>query len=338
MANIIFKDGYGYEKVRKATGSGTQADPFIPVYECEADLTFTTPVPVVGAGIDIPVTMDGEPLEDTAAGDLAAINAAVSALETTLPDTAAGDLAAISLATTALAVATPDTAAGDLASISADVATVAAAVSTEMQCDIVTLPSGNLGMQTMAASLSVVPASDITDATYIGDIKFGEELPAGTQLLGKVGIDQVSANANEVVVKSITAGSNIIGKVSIDQTTPGTTNAVHASIVGTKGSVTTAHNAITATTTSTEVDCTGYNGLIVHATMTNSREWEVKVVGSPTTGGTFVDCYDAATQMTLTSSTGKCVLWKGIPEFVKIVATENSDGGACTVVVQPVMI
>jgi len=316
LANIIFKDGYGYEKVRKATGSGTQADPFIPVYECEADLTFTTPVPVVGAGIDIPVTMDGEPLEDTAAGDLAAI----------------------SLATTALAVATPDTAAGDLASISADVATVAAAVSTEMQCDIVTLPSGNLGMQTMAASLSVVPASDITDATYIGDIKFGEELPAGTQLLGKVGIDQVSANANEVVVKSITAGSNIIGKVSIDQTTPGTTNAVHASIVGTKGSVTTAHNAITATTTSTEVDCTGYNGLIVHATMTDSKEWEVKVVGSPTTGGTFVDCYDAATQMTLTSSTGKCVLWKGIPEFVKIVATENSDGGACTVVVQPVMI
>lgn len=316
MANIIFKDGYGYEKVRKATGSGTQADPFIPVYECEADLTFTTPVPVVGAGIDIPVTMDGEPLEDTAAGDLAAI----------------------SLATTALAVATPDTAAGDLASISADVATVAAAVSTEMQCDIVTLPSGNLGMQTMAASLSVVPASDITDATYIGDIKFGEELPAGTQLLGKVGIDQVSANANEVVVKSITAGSNIIGKVSIDQTTPGTTNAVHASIVGTKGSVTTAHNAITATTTSTEVDCTGYNGLIVHATMTDSKVWEVKVVGSPTTGGTFVDCYDAATQMTLTSSTGKCVLWKGIPEFVKIVATENSNGGACTVVVQPVMI
>lgn len=332
MANIIFKDGYGYEKVRKATGSGTQADPFIPVYECEADLTFTTPVPVVGAGIDIPVTMDGEPLEDTAAGDLAAI----------------------SLATTALAVATPDTAAGDLASISADVATVAAAVSTEMQCDIVaelpagdqnignvdivTLPSGNLGMQTMAASLSVVPASDITDATYIGDIKFGEELPAGTQLLGKVGIDQATANANEVVVKSITAGSNIIGKVSIDQTTPGTTNAVHASIVGTKGSVTTAHNAITATTTSTEVDCTGYNGLIVHATMTGSKVWEVKVVGSPTTGGTFVDCYDAATQMTLTSSTGKCVLWKGIPEFVKIVATEHSDGGACTVVVQPVMI
>lgn len=43
--------------------------------------------------------------------------------------------------------------------------------------DIVTLPSGNLGQQAMAASLSVVPASDITDATYIGDIKFAEAEP-----------------------------------------------------------------------------------------------------------------------------------------------------------------
>lgn len=332
MTNIIFKDGYGQEKVRKATGAGTQADPFIPVYEVEAVPTFTSPVPIVGGGIDIPITMDGEALEDTAAGDLAAIN----------------------LAATALAVATPDTAAGDLATINASTATIAAAVISEMQCDIVgelpagnqnignvdivTLPAANLGQQAMAASVSVVPASDVTDATYIGDIKFGEELPAGTQNIGKVGIDQVSANANEVVVKSITAGTNIIGKVSIDQTTPGTTNAVHASIVGTKGSVTTAHSAITDTATSSEVDCTGYNGLIVHATMSDSKEWVVKVTGCPATGGTFVDCYDAGTQMTLTSDVGKCVLWKGVPEFIKIVAMENADGGSCTVKVQPVMI
>lgn len=72
--------------------------------------------------------------------------------------------------------------------------------------DIASLPSGNLGTQAKAASLSVNPASDIPDATYIGDIKFGESLPAGTALLGKVGIDQSTANANEVVVKSITSG------------------------------------------------------------------------------------------------------------------------------------
>ncbi len=52
--------------------------------------------------------------------------------------------------------------------------------------DIVTLPAGNLGQRAMTASLSTVPASDITDATYIGDVKFGESLPAGTNAIGGV--------------------------------------------------------------------------------------------------------------------------------------------------------
>lgn len=40
-----------------------------------------------------------------------------------------------------------------------------------------TLPAANLGQRAMAASLSIVPANNITDATYIGDIKFGEAEP-----------------------------------------------------------------------------------------------------------------------------------------------------------------
>jgi hypothetical protein len=40
-----------------------------------------------------------------------------------------------------------------------------------------TIPAGNLGQQHKAASLSIAPADDITDATYIGDIKFGEAAP-----------------------------------------------------------------------------------------------------------------------------------------------------------------
>ena len=75
--------------------------------------------------------------------------------------------------------------------------------------DIKEFPSGNLGQQLKTASLSVAPATDISDATYIGDIKFAESLPSGTALLGKVGIDQVTANANEVVVKSQTAPTTL---------------------------------------------------------------------------------------------------------------------------------
>jgi len=78
-----------------------------------------------------------------------------------------------------------------------------------------------------ANALRVVPANDITDATYIGDIKFGEALPSGTALLGKVGIDQATANANEVVVKSgtVTVVTSITNAVAV-------TNAPLTSIDG----------------------------------------------------------------------------------------------------------
>ena len=50
-------------------------------------------------------------------------------------------------------------------------------------------------------------------------------LGAGSALIGKVGIDQVTANANEVVVKSITAGETHIGEVG------GKTTLVQSTVV-----------------------------------------------------------------------------------------------------------
>ncbi len=67
-----------------------------------------------------------------------------------------------------------------------DILSIAAGDNNIGNVDIVSLPAGNLGQQTAAASLSVAPATDIADATYIGDIKFGEALPAGTAEIGKL--------------------------------------------------------------------------------------------------------------------------------------------------------
>jgi len=99
--------------------------------------------------------------------------------------------------------------------------------------------------------VSAITGTSVTSTGYASyDAKSDKggnvSIIAGTNLMGKVGIDQVTANANEVVVKSITAGdnnignvdiasalpagTNLLGKVGIDQTTPGTTNGV--SIVG----------------------------------------------------------------------------------------------------------
>ena len=57
-------------------------------------------------------------------------------------------------------------------------------------------------------------------------IKIG--LQAGSNLIGKVGIDQTTpGTTNGVQVNAaLPAGTNLIGNVGIDQTTPGTTNAV----------------------------------------------------------------------------------------------------------------
>ena len=49
-------------------------------------------------------------------------------------------------------------------------------------------------------------------------------LPAGTNIIGKVGIDQTTPGTTNGV--QLTAGTAIAGKFGIDQTTPGTTNAV----------------------------------------------------------------------------------------------------------------
>ena len=84
--------------------------------------------------------------------------------------------------------------------------------------DVVTLPAANLGQRAMAASLSIVPASDIADATYIGDVKFGEELPAGTQLVGKVGIDQTTPGTTNAVAP-ISGQAGIAGGTGVDGVT-----------------------------------------------------------------------------------------------------------------------
>ena len=71
-----------------------------------------------------------------------------------------------------------------------------------------------------ANALTIAPASDIADATYIGDIKFGESLPAGTNEIGKLAagtaaIGKLAANSGvDIGDVTLTAGTNAFGKLS----------------------------------------------------------------------------------------------------------------------------
>jgi hypothetical protein len=110
-----------------------------------------------------------------------------------------------------------------------------------------------------------------------------------------------------------------------------------------KGNVITVHSAITATATSDPVDCRGYNALLVFFDTSAANNWTIKVQGAPTRSGTYADCYEQANTGTMTLmsyqlNADRVFLFKGIPDWVKIVATEDVDGSTVTVKVQPCIV
>ena len=102
-------------------------------------------------------------------------------------DAQAGE-GAISATTQRVTIATDDDGVAYLA-------TIAGAVSTQMQVDVVAI-------------------SAQSDGTYIGDIKFGESLPAGSAAIGKLAANS-GVDIGDVDILSIAAGDNNIGNVDI---------------------------------------------------------------------------------------------------------------------------
>ncbi|MDD4775156.1 MAG: hypothetical protein PHG75_01495 [Syntrophomonas sp.] len=108
-----------------------------------------------------------------------------------------------------------------------------------------------------------------------------------------------------------------------------------------KGGVTTAHSAITDTATSAEIDCRGYNAIMLEIVQSAAEAWTYTVQGCMASGGTFVDIYEMANTgalalMTVASNTlNRILVFKGIPDYVKIVATEVAGTATVTVKVQP---
>lgn len=104
-----------------------------------------------------------------------------------------------------------------------------------------------------------------------------------------------------------------------------------------KGAVTTAHSAIAATATSAEIDCRGFNSLLVAwSSDATDKTWTIGLIGSMTSGGTFVAHLDAAgAAIVYTTDISGWYTVTGIPDYVKIVATEVDNGATVSCSVQP---
>ena len=106
-----------------------------------------------------------------------------------------------------------------------------------------------------------------------------------------------------------------------------------------KGAVTTAHSAITGTATSAEIDCSGFNSVLVHwVSNQTDKTWVISVTGAMGSGLTFVPLLDKTTGLAaseITTDISGFFVISNIPDYIKIVATETDDGATCTCKVQP---
>lgn len=123
--------------------------------------------------------------------------------------------------------------------------------------------------------------------------------------------------------------------VSLATALSSTYDSIDVSKMG-KGNVTVAHNAITVTATSAEIDCRGFNTISVEMACSafSSGNWAAAIHGCAISGGTFGPCYspkddgtNVAQAIAPISANGNTTYYfRGIPNFVKIVATRTTDG------------
>lgn len=94
-------------------------------------------------------------------------------------------------------------------------------------------------------------------------------------------------------------------------------------------------DAISITSTSSEIDTTGFNAIIIQQIISiAAKNWTIKITGAMVSGGTFSDVYDGSTLMSMQTNSNKMVIFKGLPPFIKLVDTEDEDTGKSTVYYQ----
>ena len=246
----------------------------------------------------------------------------------------------------------PDTVSGDLAAQTATLEDILA--------KIIVAPSTEAKQDAIIAALGLI-ASEATT----GDIKTSVEALAALISAGALSVSlgelpdtvsgdlaSISADIGTVQTDLATVKADIaLMKADIEdvetllQTTGITLLPLDSSLDSidvdkmSKGAITTAHSAITETSTSAEIDCRGYNSLLVHFVSDSSiLTWTISVQGAMSSGLTFVPLLDKATGLAVSEITtdisGYFVI-SNIPDYVKIVATEVDDGATVTVTVQP---
>ena len=109
-----------------------------------------------------------------------------------------------------------------------------------------------------------------------------------------------------------------------------------------RGAASIVHSAIAATATSSAIDMGQFPALYVQVDLgaTGTPNWTITVQGCATEGGTYVALTDTANNAMSTGALTADAGWTfiGCPRYTKVVATENSGTGTCTVTVVPISV
>lgn len=111
-------------------------------------------------------------------------------------------------------------------------------------------------------------------------------------------------------------------------------------IIAKRGTVITAHNAISATATSAEIDLGDFNFIDLSASITGTGTWNVNVQGRFNSSGTYMDLYNSAGDQITLGNLSSNLMKQGlkVPRYIQIIATEIVDGATLTIRVQPVIL
>ena len=106
-----------------------------------------------------------------------------------------------------------------------------------------------------------------------------------------------------------------------------------------KGTPITLMSEVTATTTSAPIDARGKNAVLVKITLSGAANWTISLEGAFKRNDTYVALWEQANTgnmaaMSHQTNASKMILFKGIPDYIKVKATEDVDGQKCSIEIQ----
>jgi hypothetical protein len=106
-----------------------------------------------------------------------------------------------------------------------------------------------------------------------------------------------------------------------------------------RGSTVTVHSLIEATALSDPVDLRGFNAILIEIAVTvAAKNWTVSVHGSNAIAGTYAALSVNGAAVSKQTSGTWTEIWTNMPDWIKVNANEDEDGGKCTVKVTPVLV